>query len=94
MEDSTEKLNVSFRGQGCAISMASSSIMAKLINGKSKEEIVEIFNDFYATMAGEQTDCEELSALGMLRKYPVRKKCVHLPWIAFSRCFDEGVPKS
>ena len=90
LEGSSEKMNVSFRGECCAISMASSSIMAKLTNGKSKDEIAEIFEEFYATMAGEETDREELSALGMLRKYPVRKKCVHLPWAAFSRCVEKN----
>ena len=38
--------DISFEGQGCAISMASASIMTDLIKGKEEFEVKEIVNDF------------------------------------------------
>ena len=38
--------DISFEGQGCAISMASASIMTSLVKGKEEKEVKEIINDF------------------------------------------------
>ena len=38
--------DISFEGHGCAISMASASIMTDLVRGKEEFEVKEILNDF------------------------------------------------
>ena len=40
--------DISFEGSGCAISMASASIMTDLVKGKEETEVKEIINDFLA----------------------------------------------
>ncbi len=39
--------DISFEGSGCAISMASASIMTELVKGKEESDIKEIVNDFW-----------------------------------------------
>ena len=54
--DENKKIeDISFEGSGCAISMASASIMTELLNGKNEDQTKEIVNDFlemcYASLA-------------------------------------------
>lgn len=80
---------VRFEGHGCAISTASASMMTEALNGKSIEEVENLFRQFQAlvTADGEapaNLDLDgELGDLGVLagvREHPVRIKCATLPW--------------
>jgi nitrogen fixation NifU-like protein len=83
--------DVSFEGRGCAISIASASMMTDMLKGRTEAEAEEIFNRFHAVVTGEQDigdDATEdadgglgkLRALAGVRDYPMRVKCATLAW--------------
>ena len=74
-------------GNGCAISVASASMMTELVNGKSKEKVEDLFKRFHemCTTDGEtdlsdDEDFERLIVLSGVRQFPVRVKCATLAW--------------
>ena len=81
--------DISFEGSGCAISMASASIMTDLIKGKSDNEAKEIIEDFLG-MIKENPDLKsnllkedektKLMCLSGVKQYPMRVKCATLSW--------------
>jgi nitrogen fixation NifU-like protein len=78
-----EALN--FTGCGCAISIASASLMAEALQGKTFAEIETIFHDFHQVVTqGHDEELEEkigkLSVLAGVAQYPVRVKCATLAW--------------
>lgn len=75
--------DISFKGTGCAISMASSSIMTEELKGKTIEEAMALFNGFVQTLTTEQSPESlpiKIQALTGVRKYPMRVKCATLAW--------------
>jgi len=79
--------DILFDGAGCAISVASASLMTEAMKGKTAEEADEIFNDFreLVTSDGSGVDTEKLgklAALAGVRDYPTRVKCATLCWHA------------
>ena len=78
--------DVSFEGSGCAISIASASLMTQQIKGKTEEEVNGIFNDFHEMVTDESDkmgDFEtmgKLAALAGVKQYPSRIKCATLCW--------------
>ena len=81
--------DISFKGSGCAISMASASIMTDLIKGKNEHEAKEIVEDFLG-MIKENPDLKseylkedektKLMCLSGVKQYPMRVKCATLSW--------------
>lgn len=81
--------DVSFQGDGCAISKASASMMTETIKGKKLDEVRALFGQFHELITG-QPPKEEASAphppLGKLavfsgvREFPMRVKCATLSW--------------
>ena len=81
--------NLTFEGSGCAISMASASILTDLIKGKEENEITEIVDDFL-DMIKEKDELNnnilkddektKLMCLSGVKKYPMRVKCATLSW--------------
>ena len=75
---------VSFLGEGCAISKASASMMTEAVAGKSRDETTAMYEAFHAlvTRDGEA----DKATLGKLRvfagvgEFPARVKCAALPW--------------
>jgi nitrogen fixation NifU-like protein len=79
--------DVRFKGQGCAISQASASMMSGLIAGKTwaeAEPILARFRDMLHGDAGAARDklLGDLRALSGVAKLPRRVKCAMLPWDA------------
>jgi nitrogen fixation NifU-like protein len=77
--------DISFQGQGCAISTASASLMTELIKGKTLEEAEELFHAFHAIVTGKDDELKlkelgKLAVLAGVRQYPSRIKCATLPW--------------
>ena len=76
---------VTFEGNGCAISMASASLMGETLRGMPVEEANEVFQDFHDLVTAE-TDGVPEEHLGKLvvfsgvREFPVRVKCATLAW--------------
>lgn len=78
--------DASFLGKGCAISMASASMMTELLKGRTPDEARTMFNAFHAMCTGDaddvtlDEDIEKLQVLSGVRDYPTRVKCATLPW--------------
>jgi nitrogen fixation NifU-like protein len=79
--------DVRFRGTGCAISVASSSLMTERVKGKTVQESMRLFDQIHAMLtAGGGSEppenLEKLAALAGVREYPTRVKCAALAWHA------------
>ncbi len=81
--------DISFEGQGCAISMASASIMTDLVKGKEEFEVKEIVSDFLDMIKEKdqlnnnilhEDDKTKLMCLSGVKQYPMRVKCATLSW--------------
>lgn len=78
--------DVSFKGEGCAISKASASLMTSALKGKSTEEAEKLFNKFHDLVTGKLDNNSESDELGKLavfagvQEFPVRVKCASLAW--------------
>lgn len=79
--------DVAFEGKGCAISMASASIMTEVLKGRSVDEAKKLFEGFHemATEDDAAPDMDEetfdrLAALSGVRQFPMRVKCATLAW--------------
>ena len=89
--------DISFEGSGCAISMASASIMTDLVKGKDESNIKEIVNDFL-NMIKENPELNsknlkddektKLMCLSGVKKYPMRVKCATLSWHTLNSAMD------
>jgi nitrogen fixation protein NifU and related proteins len=85
--DGDSVADVSFKGQGCAISKASASLMTAAVKGKSTAEAEALFEKFHRLVRGELPEAEHASlgslrALGGVHKFPLRVKCASLAWHA------------
>lgn len=84
--DGDKVVNARFEGSGCAISVASASLMTEAIVGQSLERVEEMFTDFQALLTGKLDPAEATERLGKLavfagvREFPVRIKCATLAW--------------
>lgn len=78
--------DASFLGKGCAISMASASMMTEILKGRSPDEAQTLFEAFHDMCTGEgegedlPEDVEKLRVLSGVREFPTRVKCATLPW--------------
>ena len=89
--------DVSFEGSGCAISMASASIMTDLVKGKEENEVKEIIKDFLGMIkinpnlkSKNLNDDEKtkLMCLSGVKQYPMRVKCATLSWHTLISAID------
>jgi nitrogen fixation protein NifU and related proteins len=76
---------VSFTGNGCAISKASASVMSSTVKGKSKEEATRLFDTFHRLVTGDASgldaaDLGRLAAFSGVSEFPARVKCATLAW--------------
>jgi nitrogen fixation protein NifU and related proteins len=91
--------DVSYEGQGCSISQASTSVMTDLVVGRSVKEAMTTQAAFSELMQGrgqiepDEDVLEDGIAFAGVAKYPARVKCALLGWMAFkdavSRVVDE-----
>ncbi len=91
--------DISFEGSGCAISMASASIMTDLVRGKEEIEVKEIVSDFL-DMIKEKNELSnkilkddektKLMCLSGVKKYPMRVKCATLSWHTLTSALENS----
>ena len=90
--------NVTFEGTGCAISIASTSIMTELVKGKSVEVAKKIVMDFLNMIKNTQeiksNDLDEdqkikIMSLSGVKQYPMRVKCATLAWHTLTSAIEE-----
>ncbi|MFM8453926.1 MAG: Fe-S cluster assembly sulfur transfer protein SufU [Gammaproteobacteria bacterium] len=77
-----------FQGSGCAIAVASGSLMTEYLKGKSLKEAQIFFESFQAWLLGQADQKEadkfgKLEALAGVKQFPARVKCATLAWHAF-----------
>ena len=81
--------DISFEGSGCAISMASASIMTDLMKEKKEKEVKELVDDFLQmikespemkTKIITENEKTKLMSLSGVKQYPMRVKCATLAW--------------
>lgn len=74
---------ISFLGNGCAISQASASLMTDAIQGLTVEEAIELFKQFHSMLTTEAnlpSKLDKLTILAGVRAFPARVKCATLAW--------------
>jgi nitrogen fixation protein NifU and related proteins len=71
-----------FVGAGCAISMASASLMTEALKGKTIADAESLFDKMHEmlTVAGCDHDVGKLTVLSGVHEYPARVKCATLAW--------------
>jgi len=78
--------DISFEGEGCAISVASASLMTEALKHKTTAEAEHIFQQFHQLITTDielAVDSEALGKLNVLagvREFPARVKCASLAW--------------
>ena len=77
--------DVSFTGNGCAISKSSASVMTTTVKGKRTDEVERLFDIFHKLVTGETVGLSEaelgrLAAFSGVSEFPARVKCAILAW--------------
>jgi nitrogen fixation NifU-like protein len=80
--------DAAFQGSGCAISVASASMMTEMLKGKSLQQAETLFNYMHGACTGadvsavgiDTDDADRVKALAGVRHYPMRVKCATLAW--------------
>ena len=94
--------DIAFEGQGCAICIASASLMTEAVKGRPLAEVKQLSAAMHdlLTREGPLDDAQEerlgkLAALQGVRRFPSRIKCAMLGWRALDECLaGAGVPAS
>lgn len=73
-----------FEGKGCAISVASASLMTEALKGRTRAEAQRYFHEVHALLTQQgfspSFDLGKLAALSGVREFPARVKCASLCW--------------
>jgi nitrogen fixation NifU-like protein len=72
-----------FEGNGCAISMASASMMTEAVKGKDRAQVDALFQRIHALLTqpgATGANLGKLAALSGVREFPARVKCASLCW--------------
>jgi nitrogen fixation NifU-like protein len=74
--------DASFEGAGCAIAMASASLMTENIKGKPEAEALQLLDSIRLMVTGgtRKSDMGKLEVLAGVHEYPQRVKCATLAW--------------
>ena len=91
--------DIAFEGHGCAISMASASIMTDMVRGKEEKEVKEIVTDFLGMIKEKESletnilnndEKTKLMSLSGVKQYPMRVKCATLSWHTLTSALDNS----
>ena len=98
LDENKKVVDISFEGHGCAISMASASIMTDLVKGKDEKEVKEIVVDFLQMIKEKpeltsknlkEDEKTKLMCLSGVKQYPMRVKCATLSWHTLTSAIDD-----
>jgi nitrogen fixation NifU-like protein len=85
--------DISFQGSGCAISVASASLLTKRVKGETVAQAEVLFQQVHRMLATEEAAGEpelgELEALTGVRQFPMRVKCATLSWHALRAALQD-----
>lgn len=84
-DDNDVITDVGFDGSGCAISVATASLMSETLVGKTRKEAESLFDRFHSMIMGENAEehpaeLGKLEVLSGVREFPSRIKCATLVW--------------
>ena len=96
-KDTIEKIR--FEGVGCAISVASASMLTEILKDKSITEAKKIASSFIRELSSNTELSEndfiknnnQLNILCVVKDFPTRIKCVNLSWQTFLSAFDDNI---
>lgn len=79
--------------KGCAISVASASMLAEAIKGRTLEDVRQIAQSVRKILKGDEDatlpeELEDIEALRGVRQFPVRVKCALLAWVTLLEGLD------
>ena len=101
VDDKGRIADVSFEGRGCAISVASASLMTEMLKGRTIEDAEKLMGGFLDMVKGENAgglkgdDRELLEVMAGVSAFPMRVKCATLAWHAMKAALEnEGVAKT
>ena len=89
VDENNKISDIAFEGSGCAISMASASIMTDLMKEKKEVEVKELVDDFLEMIKQnpelkskilDENEKTKLMSLSGVKKYPMRVKCATMAW--------------
>jgi len=75
--------DLQFEGEGCAISVASASLMTEAVKGKSVDEVKKLFGYFHLLVTEgkePEADLGKLAVFAGVAEFPIRVKCATLAW--------------
>ena len=81
--DGDKIIDIHFDGEACAITTSATSIMIKMLIGKTIDEAVALMDNYYNMIDEKEYDensLEELNAYSEIYKQPNRKKCAIFPF--------------
>jgi nitrogen fixation NifU-like protein len=79
---------VHFEATGCAICIASASLMTTALEARSVGETRAAIDAVSNAFAGDGALPEAVAALGGVRDYPARIRCATLPWMTLKAALD------
>lgn len=89
--------DLSFEGSGCAICIASCSLMTEALKGSKIDDAEALFGRFHDLVTDDNATVEGLDKLAVfegVREFPVRVKCATLPWHALRAAIHQTVRQS
>jgi nitrogen fixation protein NifU and related proteins len=90
--------DLSFEGEGCAISLASASILTELTKGKDLSFIKKISEDFLKMITNKtkitlnsltEDQMTTISSLSGVQEFPMRVKCATMAWHTLLSAVEE-----
>ena len=92
VDDTGVITEAAFEGSGCAISVASASLLTDLVTGLSKQQALDCFAEITGRLTAPDThesrdigvNLDKIRALDGVRDYPSRVKCATLAWHALN----------
>jgi nitrogen fixation NifU-like protein len=84
-----------FDGAGCAISVASASMLTEAVKGKSRADVKQLFDEVHALLTQQNAMVDtarlgKLAALSGVREFPARVKCASLCWHTLNAALDNA----
>jgi len=94
VDDKNRIADVSFEGRGCAISVASASLMTEMLKGRDLAQAEKLMGGFLDLVKGEDVgglegeDRERLEVMAGVSAFPMRVKCATLAWHAMKAALE------
>ena len=91
--------DISYEGEGCSISQASTSVMTDLVIGAATGHAMGLYDDFLEMMqsrgriAPDEDRFEDAVAFAGVSKFPARVKCALLAWAALRDAVNRATTK-